>query len=167
MADIEVSETGVQSGLGEVIAISDEERARERALRERFASFWGSASGDMRSTYDIFISATPVADGTTSEEIDAGDVRGWWVRPVKTREPGGASSSFTVEDMSSVRRRPIAASSARSSGERGYRHSHLTIRSRRKPACRRGRPLFWLHGTGWPRRASSASRSSGIRPAAV
>ena len=66
-----------------IVPIAADERERERALRERFACFWGSASGDLRATYDTFISASPVADGVTFEAVDATDVRGWWVRPAE------------------------------------------------------------------------------------
>lgn len=65
----------------EIIRIMADERAREAALRERFASFWGSASGEPRAIYDTFIAATPLAAGVTLDAVDADGVRGWWVRP--------------------------------------------------------------------------------------
>jgi monoterpene epsilon-lactone hydrolase len=69
------------SGETVVIAISAEERERERALRDRFAQFWSTASGEPRTVYDAFISASPLADGVSLEPVDADGVRGWWVRP--------------------------------------------------------------------------------------
>lgn len=72
-----------------LVGISDGERTRESALRERFASFWGSATGDMRSVYDTFISACPMVDGVVIHEVDAEGVNGWWLRLV-TAKPGAA-----------------------------------------------------------------------------
>jgi len=65
----------------EVINISDEEKARESALREHFASFWASATTDIRTTYDAFISASPLVEGVELTEVDEDGVQGWWVRP--------------------------------------------------------------------------------------
>ena len=65
----------------EVIKISADERARVSRLREQFAKFWTSASGDPRAVFDAFISATPVKEDVSLEAVDAHDVRGWWVRP--------------------------------------------------------------------------------------
>jgi len=71
------------------IDISAEERARESALRDRFAQFWSTASGEPRAIYDAFIAASPLADGVSLEPVDAGSVQGWWVRPARA-EPGRA-----------------------------------------------------------------------------
>jgi epsilon-lactone hydrolase len=58
------------------------ERDRERELRARFAKFWSTATGDPRTIYDAFISsATPLAKGVSSEQVETASVRGWWVRP--------------------------------------------------------------------------------------
>lgn len=65
----------------ELIELTIEEREREIALREQFASFWGTANGDPRAVYDSFISASPLSDSVDLEEVDGEDVRGWWVRP--------------------------------------------------------------------------------------
>ncbi|MBR0641303.1 alpha/beta hydrolase [Plastoroseomonas hellenica] len=65
----------------EVIRITADERAREAALRERFASFWKSASGEPRVIYDAFIAATPLATEVTLDAVEEDGVRGWWVRP--------------------------------------------------------------------------------------
>ncbi|NLS00489.1 alpha/beta hydrolase [Rhizobium sp. P38BS-XIX] len=65
----------------EFIAISDDEREREAALRLRFASFWGSATGEPRDIYDTFVSATPIAVGVSFEPVITEAVHGWWVRP--------------------------------------------------------------------------------------
>jgi epsilon-lactone hydrolase len=72
---------GGQHSVTARMGISAEERKRESALRERFANFWGTGSGDMRAVYDVFISATPFADGISVEIVDEMDVHGWWVRP--------------------------------------------------------------------------------------
>ena len=63
------------------IALADDERAREHALRARFAEFWSNAGGDLRATYDTFISACPLADACTVEQVAADGIHGWWVRP--------------------------------------------------------------------------------------
>lgn len=68
----------------EIIRITADERARENALRERFASFWASASGEPRVVYDTFISGSPLATGITFEVVEEHNVRGWWVRPVSS-----------------------------------------------------------------------------------
>ena len=73
----------------EFVRISADERGRERALRERFADFWATASGEPRKIYDDFISATPLADDVVLELVDESNVRGWWVRPQQTN-PGQA-----------------------------------------------------------------------------
>src|SRR5262245_13196213 len=65
----------------EVIRIAADERARERVLRERFASFWGSASGEPRAIYDAFIGASPLTTDVTLDAVDEDGVRGWWVHP--------------------------------------------------------------------------------------
>jgi acetyl esterase/lipase len=72
-----------------VMEISIAERERERALRDRFARFWSSASGGPRTVYDAFIAASPVAGGVSLEPARAGGIRGWWVRPAQA-EPGQA-----------------------------------------------------------------------------
>jgi len=65
----------------EVIKISADERGREDALRQRFADFWASATTDLRTTYDMFISASPLTDNVTLEAVDEDGVKGWWARP--------------------------------------------------------------------------------------
>jgi acetyl esterase/lipase len=64
-----------------VFPLAADDRDREKALRAQFAQFWSTATGDPRATYDAFISATPFAEGVSSEQVDAAPVRGWWVRP--------------------------------------------------------------------------------------
>jgi epsilon-lactone hydrolase len=64
-----------------IFPLSTDERDREKALRARFAQFWSTATGDPRTIYDKFISAAPIADGVSSEEVDTPSVHGWWVRP--------------------------------------------------------------------------------------
>lgn len=64
-----------------VFPISDAERAREDALRDRFAGFWGSASGEPRDVYDAFIAGCPMREGVSLTLIDEGGGRGWRVDP--------------------------------------------------------------------------------------
>lgn len=71
------------------LAIAADERARESALRERFAIFWGSASGEPRAIYDDFISGSPLTTDVTLDAVVEDDLRGWWVRPLRA-EPGTA-----------------------------------------------------------------------------
>ena len=73
----------------EIVRISSDERDRERALRERFADFWATASGEPRAIYDAFISASPLAPDVVLDAVDECGVRGWWVRP-RDAEPGQA-----------------------------------------------------------------------------
>jgi len=85
MSNLQMRDTGQANTV--TIAISAEERERETALRERFATFWGSATGEPRAIYDTFISATPLTDDVTLEAVERNDVRGWWVRPSRAK-PG-------------------------------------------------------------------------------
>lgn len=64
------------------------DRDRERELRARFAQFWRTATGDRRTVYDAFISATPFAEGVSSEQVETASVRGWWVRPSVAQRDG-------------------------------------------------------------------------------
>ena len=73
----------------EFVRISSDERERERALRERFAEFWGTASGEPRAVYDAFISASPLTHDVVLAAVEESSVRGWWVRPQQA-EPGQA-----------------------------------------------------------------------------
>src|SRR5580698_5156571 len=68
--------------------LAADERDRERDLRAQFAQFWSTATGDPRTVYDAFISATPFAQGVSSEQVETASVRGWWVRP-SVAEPDG------------------------------------------------------------------------------
>jgi monoterpene epsilon-lactone hydrolase len=61
--------------------LAADERDREKALRARFAQFWSTATGEPRTVYDTFISATPFAEGVSSEQVETASVRGWWVQP--------------------------------------------------------------------------------------
>lgn len=65
----------------EVVAITADELARESALRQHFAGFWASATTDLRTTYDAFISASPLTADVMLDAVDQDSVRGWWVRP--------------------------------------------------------------------------------------
>ena len=65
----------------QVFKISPEERERSRALREHFASFWNSPSGEPRAIYDRFISATPLIAEVELQQVKEPEVQGWWARP--------------------------------------------------------------------------------------
>jgi epsilon-lactone hydrolase len=73
----------------EFVRILADERERERALRQRFADFWGTASAEPRAIYDAFISASPLTNDVVLEAVDETSVWGWWVRP-QLAEPGQA-----------------------------------------------------------------------------
>ena len=64
------------------------DRDRERELRARFAQFWSTATGDPRTIYDTFISATPLAEDVLSEQVETASVRGWWLRPSVAERDG-------------------------------------------------------------------------------
>jgi acetyl esterase/lipase len=66
-----------------IIDIAPGERAREAALRERFASFWSAARGEPRAVYDEFIAACPLAAGIVPDAVIGQEARGWWVRPMR------------------------------------------------------------------------------------
>src|SRR5450432_3099328 len=68
--------------------LSAADRDRERELRARFAQFWRKATGDRRTVYDTFISATPFAEGVSFEQVDTASVRGWWARPSVAKHDG-------------------------------------------------------------------------------
>jgi acetyl esterase/lipase len=71
-----------------VLPLSAADRARETALRARFVQFWSKATGDRRTVYDTFVSATPFAEGVSSEQVTTASVRGWWVRPSVAEHDG-------------------------------------------------------------------------------
>src|SRR5450432_3401292 len=71
-----------------VLPLAAADRDRERELRDRFAQFWRTATGDQRTVYDTFISATPFAEGVSSEQVEAASARGWWVRPSVAEHDG-------------------------------------------------------------------------------
>jgi monoterpene epsilon-lactone hydrolase len=64
-----------------IFPLTAEDRDREKALRTQFGQFWSTATGDPRTIYDTFISATPFAEGVSSEQVETASVRGWWVQP--------------------------------------------------------------------------------------
>jgi epsilon-lactone hydrolase len=68
--------------------LAADDRDRERELRARFAQFWSTATGDPRTVYDTFTSATPLAEGVSSERIETASARGWWVRPSVAEHDG-------------------------------------------------------------------------------
>ncbi len=155
-----------QPGKTEFVRISADEHDRERALRARFAEFWGTASGEPRTVYDAFISASPLTADVDLEAVDESGVRGWWVRP-RQAEPGqailflhgggyvlGSAKAYRGFVSQIVSRAQIPRSSS-------------TIRWLRKPRCRRLRKQPWRPGSGWSRKASTESRLSATRRAAV
>ncbi|HET9954656.1 MAG TPA: alpha/beta hydrolase [Polyangiaceae bacterium] len=64
-----------------IVHISPAERERERSLRERFAQFWGTATGEIRDVYDRFVAEVPLTEDVSLEPVNDDRVRGWWVRP--------------------------------------------------------------------------------------
>ncbi|MBR0738479.1 alpha/beta hydrolase [Bradyrhizobium liaoningense] len=74
---------------GEFIRISAEELERESALRDRFAAFWSTASGDQRAVYDAFISGAPLASDAAVDEVNDAALDACFVRPQQAR-PGQA-----------------------------------------------------------------------------
>ncbi len=87
MSSVEHRENGPVGTI--VFGISDSEREREQKLREQFAHFWSTATGEPRAIYDTFISASPLTEDVILEAVDDAKVQGWWVRPRET-EPGQA-----------------------------------------------------------------------------
>jgi epsilon-lactone hydrolase len=82
--------TNIERSTETVLPLSLEEAKREATLLTHFADFWSNATGAPRSIYDKFISASPMAEGTQSEEVTTADVQGWWVRPVQPAAAGQA-----------------------------------------------------------------------------
>ena len=74
---------------GEFIRITAEEAERERALRNRFASFWSIASGDPRAVYDAFISGSPMAGDLLIDDVNEAAVNAQFVCP-RQAKPGQA-----------------------------------------------------------------------------
>jgi len=70
---------------GEFIRISAEEAERERALRDHFAAFWNTISGDPRSAYDAFISATPLASDVVIDDVNEAAVHGYFLHPQQAK----------------------------------------------------------------------------------
>jgi monoterpene epsilon-lactone hydrolase len=71
------------------VPLAEDERDREKELRAHFAQFWSTATGNPRTAYDAFISATPIAGGVAADErVETTSVRGWWVRPFKAEQEG-------------------------------------------------------------------------------
>jgi acetyl esterase/lipase len=72
-----------------LVPLAAEDQDREKELRAQFTQFWRTATGDPRTVYDNFISATPLAEGVLADErVETDSVRGWWVRPPEA-EPDG------------------------------------------------------------------------------
>ena len=71
-----------------MVPLANDDRDRERALRARFARFWSTATGEPRAVYDTFISATPFAEGVSSEQVETASARGWWVQPSVAEHDG-------------------------------------------------------------------------------
>jgi epsilon-lactone hydrolase len=65
----------------EIIPLAKEDALAEPELRRAIARFWSEAQGAPRDIYDRFIGASPSADGVGFEQVDDGEIRGWWCRP--------------------------------------------------------------------------------------
>ncbi|KXF77245.1 esterase [Paramesorhizobium deserti] len=78
---IDVSQTNSPAAKT-VYKLSESDRRREAVLLQQFADFWGASTGEPRTIYDKFISASPLTDNVKLEMVDAQGVRGWWVRPL-------------------------------------------------------------------------------------
>ena len=101
--------------------LATDDRDREKALRAKFAQFWSTATGDPRTIYDRFVSATPLAEGVSSEQVETASVRGWWVRPAAAEPDGvilylhggayvaGSAKAYrgAVSQLASRTRRPV------------------------------------------------------------
>jgi epsilon-lactone hydrolase len=87
MSDPSERTGGVVAAETAFVGISADERARETAVREKFASFWSAPEGEPRVVYDAFISACPLTDDVILQAVDETIVRGWWVRPEQAK-PG-------------------------------------------------------------------------------
>jgi acetyl esterase/lipase len=77
---------GISVGAGsrlvtETIPFAREDAAAEPEHRRVIAKFWSEAQGAPRDIYDRFIGASPSADGVGFEQVDDGEIRGWWCRP--------------------------------------------------------------------------------------
>src|SRR5687767_2049461 len=72
------------------VSITADERARESTLRRRFTEFWGSASGEPRAIYDIFIAGSPLVADVAADAVEENNVRGWWLRPGNMESSGKA-----------------------------------------------------------------------------
>lgn len=79
-----------------IVKITEAERQREQTLRQHFADFWASATGDLRSIYDTFISASPLADNVTLDAVEHDGVHGWWVRPAQVNPAQTQSQSQAI-----------------------------------------------------------------------
>jgi monoterpene epsilon-lactone hydrolase len=68
------------------IPLQADDREAERALLQKFAEFWSNTKADLRTTYDTFVAATPLAPNVTFDDVQgsARDVRGSWCRPGET-----------------------------------------------------------------------------------
>ena len=80
-----MTEADFETEGAEFIRISAEEVERERALRDRFAAFWSTASGDQRAAYDAFISGSPLASDATIDEVNDAALHACFVRPQQAR----------------------------------------------------------------------------------
>lgn len=61
--------------------LSPGEPADEAKLRAHFSDAWATATGSPRDIYDAITSAIPLVPDVTLDQVEAGSVRGWWVRP--------------------------------------------------------------------------------------
>ena len=114
--------------------LAADDRDPEKELRARFAQFWSTATGDPRTVYDTFISATPLADGVSSEQVETASVRGWWVQP-SVAEHDGVLLYLHGGGTSPDQPRPIVVSPVSSPVAWKSAYSSWTIRWRRRRRC--------------------------------
>jgi monoterpene epsilon-lactone hydrolase len=70
-------------------ALTVEDSSGVQAYFARRQKFAASFSGSPAEGYDLMCAETPIADGVTLEEVEQGDVQGWWIRPANAL-PGRA-----------------------------------------------------------------------------
>lgn len=61
--------------------ISEAERVSEQAALSAIGAHFAGSAGSMRDAYDAMSAMTPIAAGITTEAVDTGAIKGWWVRP--------------------------------------------------------------------------------------
>lgn len=65
--------------------LSPDDRRAAQALLAANASHFATFGGPLRAAYDAMTAQTPIAPDVVAEEVGAGVVRGWWLRPRAAR----------------------------------------------------------------------------------